>query len=49
MAQPGAGINAKNLETGLTRTTISAEDGSYRLLALPVGATPRIIPALQAS
>src|SRR4030095_10217934 len=35
---PGAGINAKNLETGLTRTSVSAEDGSYRLLALPVGA-----------
>src|SRR5437867_3370294 len=35
---PGAAITAKNLETGLTRTTVSAEDGSYRLSALPVGA-----------
>src|SRR5437867_5066117 len=34
---PGAAITAKNLETGLTRTGVSAEDGSYRLSALPVG------------
>src|SRR5215471_6934648 len=35
---PGAAITAKNLETGLTRTGVSAEDGSYRFSALPVGA-----------
>src|SRR5947199_6667087 len=35
---PGAAITAKNVETGLTRTGVSAEDGSYRLSALPVGA-----------
>src|SRR5216117_4342736 len=34
---PGASITAKNVETGLTRTGVSAEDGSYRLSALPVG------------
>src|SRR5437867_1152455 len=34
---PGASITAKNVETGLTRTVVSAEDGSYRLSALPVG------------
>src|SRR5713226_8607437 len=35
---PDAGITAKNLETGLTRTAVSGADGSYRLSALPVGA-----------
>src|SRR5204863_4157631 len=35
---PGAAITAKNVETALTRTAISAEDGSYRFSALPVGA-----------
>jgi hypothetical protein len=35
---PGVSITAKHLETGLTRNTISAEDGSYRFSALPVGA-----------
>src|SRR3989449_1400454 len=35
---PGAAIPAKNIETSLTRTGVSAEDGSYRLSALPVGA-----------
>src|SRR5438128_11370536 len=35
---PGALTTAKNVETGLTRTGVSAEDGSYRLSALPVGA-----------
>ena len=35
---PGASITAKNLETGLTRAAVGAEDGSYRLSALPVGA-----------
>jgi outer membrane receptor protein involved in Fe transport len=34
---PGAAISAKNLETDLTRTGISAEDGSYQFSALPVG------------
>jgi len=34
---PGASITAKNVETGLTRTGMSAEDGSYRFSALPVG------------
>src|SRR5882672_10945949 len=34
---PGAAITAKNVETGLTRTGVSAEDGSYRFSALPVG------------
>src|SRR3989449_9937562 len=34
---PGASITAKNTETGFTRTGVSAEDGSYRLSALPVG------------
>src|SRR5947199_641414 len=34
---PGASITAKNVETGLTRTGVSAEDGSYRLSALQVG------------
>src|SRR2546428_1341784 len=35
---PGAAITAKNVETALTRTAVSAEDGSYRFSALPVGA-----------
>ena len=35
---PGVGITAKNLETGLTRSAVGAEDGSYRFSALPVGA-----------
>src|SRR5215813_14270884 len=34
---PGASITAKSVETGLTRTGVSGEDGSYRLSALPVG------------
>src|SRR5438046_401827 len=34
---PGASITAKSVETGLTRAGVSAEDGSYRLSALPVG------------
>src|SRR6059036_1113039 len=33
---PGVSITAKNVETGLTRTGMSAEDGSYRFSALPV-------------
>jgi len=35
---PGTAITAKNLETGLTRTAVGGEDGSYRFSALPVGA-----------
>ena len=35
---PDAAITARNVETGLTRTVVSAADGSYRLSALPVGA-----------
>ena len=35
---PGAAITAKSVETGLTRSAVSAEAGSYRLSALPVGA-----------
>jgi hypothetical protein len=34
---PGAGLTAKNVETGLTRTAASDEDGSYRFSAMPVG------------
>ena len=34
---PGAALTAKNSSTGLTRTTVSAADGSYRFPALPVG------------
>ena len=34
---PGASLTARNVETGQTRATISAADGSYRLFALPVG------------
>ncbi|HVQ39130.1 MAG TPA: carboxypeptidase-like regulatory domain-containing protein, partial [Pyrinomonadaceae bacterium] len=34
---PGAQITARNVDTGLTRTVTSGEDGSYRLEFLPVG------------
>jgi carboxypeptidase family protein len=34
---PGATLTATNSDTGLMRTAISSEDGSYRLAALPVG------------
>jgi len=34
---PGATLTARNLETGLTRTTVSGSDGEYRFAALPVG------------
>lgn len=34
---PGATITARNTGTGMTRSTTSASDGSYRLPALPVG------------
>lgn len=34
---PGATLTATNTETGLSRTVISGENGSYRFSALPVG------------
>ena len=34
---PGAQVTARNLDTGLTRTVTSGEDGSYRIEFLPVG------------
>ena len=34
---PEAKLTARNVETGQTRTTTSAADGSYRFSALPVG------------
>ena len=34
---PAAGLTARNVETGQTRTTVAAADGSYRFSALPVG------------
>ena len=34
---PGANLTARNVETGLTRTTVSGGNGSYRFVALPVG------------
>src|SRR5437773_7606738 len=34
---PGAGVTITNIDTSLTRTGASAEDGSYRFPALPVG------------
>jgi hypothetical protein len=34
---PGATLTARNLETGLVRTTVTSDDGSFRLPALPVG------------
>lgn len=36
-AVPDAKLTARNVETGQTRTTVSADDGSYRFSALPVG------------
>jgi hypothetical protein len=35
---PGAEVTARNVDTGLTRTVISGEDGAYRVEFLPVGA-----------
>jgi hypothetical protein len=35
---PGAEVTARNVDTGLTRTVITGEDGAYRLEFLPVGA-----------
>ncbi len=34
---PGATVTAKNLGTGITRSTTAGDDGSYRLIALPPG------------
>ena len=34
---PGAQVTARNVDTGLTRTVASGEDGTYRLEFLPVG------------
>ena len=34
---PGASVMAKNVETGITRTTMSDEQGRYQLLNLNVG------------
>ena len=34
---PGATLTATNADTGLSRTTQSSADGSYRFAALPVG------------
>lgn len=34
---PNAQVTAKNVDTGLTRTVTSGEDGSYRIEFLPVG------------
>src|SRR5213594_4318953 len=35
---PGVSVTAKHTESGLTRTVIANENGSYRMPALPVGA-----------
>ncbi len=34
---PAANVTARNVDTGLTRTVVSDEDGSYRIEFLPVG------------
>ena len=34
---PGVSVTAKHTESGLTRTVITNETGSYRMPALPVG------------
>ena len=36
-ALPGAEINVTNLATGLTQTSIAGGDGSFEILALPIG------------
>ena len=36
-AVPGAEINVTNLATGFTQTAISNADGSFEILALPIG------------
>ena len=35
---PGATITAKHIESGLTRTAVSSENGGYNVQFLPVGA-----------
>src|SRR5262249_33162333 len=35
---PGATVSAKHIESGLTRTAVSSENGGYNLQLLPVGA-----------
>src|SRR5213594_5038878 len=35
---PGVSVTAKHTESGLTRTVVTNEIGSYRIPALPVGA-----------
>jgi Carboxypeptidase regulatory-like domain len=34
---PNASVTARNVDTGLTRTVVSGEDGNYRIEFLPVG------------
>lgn len=34
---PAASVTARNVDTGLTRTVVSGEDGNYRIEFLPVG------------
>src|SRR5213075_911400 len=36
-ALPGVTVTATNDATGFNRSTVTAPDGSYRLLALPIG------------
>ena len=36
-AVPGATVTIKNLDTGLTRTVVTSEDGSYSAPELPIG------------
>jgi outer membrane receptor for ferrienterochelin and colicin len=34
---PGANVTARNVDTGLTRTAVTGDDGAYRLEFLPIG------------
>src|SRR5829696_1640553 len=34
---PAASVTARNVDTGLKRTVVSGDDGSYRIEFLPVG------------
>src|SRR5256885_13779654 len=34
---PGVSLTARNINTGMTRSTVTGADGSYRFSALPVG------------
>src|ERR1700693_6163451 len=36
-AVPGATVTIKNLDTGLTRTVVTSDDGSYAAPELPIG------------